>query len=699
MKKILLGFLVIGCSIFGSEGTITVVGEEIVVTASRSEEKVKEIPTSVTVITREEIERSGAERVIEALRGMPGLDIVETGVLGGIASCFLRGAKSEHTLVMIDGVEVNDPISAGRGFNFAHLPLAGVERIEIVRGPQGILYGSDAIGGVINIITKKGEKPSFSSSAKGGQYNTYQERAEIGGRAGLLDYAFSVSRQDSGGISKAAEGTETDGYHATTILGNLGFSPSQQVRAGISAYYNKADFDIDDGASDDDPNYTSKSESLAIKGGLEATPTLWLKEKVDLSLHKVRREYEDGTDTIEPLNSSSSWCEGKNTKVTWQQNLSREIEPLDIGLVSGIEYEKEEGKSYYHSESEWGPWTDEFKKKKETNTGYYLQGELKGENLAFWAGLRLDDHSRFGQKTTYKVSSLWVTEKTKIRANYATGFKAPSLYQLHSSYGDPNLKPDESIGYEIGIEQEIGERMLLGLTCFQNEFKNMIDFDHSSWKYKNIGQAETGGVEILFHIRPTSDLKVKVNYTYTQTEDKDTGKELLRRPKQKAAFTLGYSLKNTHINLDCIYVGERKDIGYTILSPYTLVNLNTSYNLTDWLSLFLGVENIFGTEYEEVKGYSTFGRFFYAGTKIDFPKSKKAKVKLERPKQTESEKPKQTVVVKEERAGIWKEPGTYQLITTVNKGRELEVLERSEEYYKVRLSDGRVGWIYSFFVQ
>ncbi len=602
--------------------TVTVYGEEIVVTTSRFEEKVKESPTSVTVITREEIEASGARTVIEVLRSVPGLDIVQTGAFGGIASCFLRGAKSEYTLVMIDGVEVNDPISAGRGFNFAHLQTAGIEQIEIVRGSQGILYGSDAIGGVINIITKKGcKEPTLSAVIQGGQYNTWQERAEISGVLDSIDYAFSIDDQSSDGISKASGGEEKDGYIGITFLGNLGFSPYKQIRAGISGYINRADFDIDDGASDDDPNYTSKSKTSFIKGGLEMAPISKLKEKVDVSILKIRRENEDGTDTVEPLDSVTDWYEGKNLKVAWQQDLFLEKEPITLGIVSGIEHEREEGESYYHSEGMWGPWIEEFKNKRESNTGYYVQGQMKAANVVFTGGARLDNHSKFGQKTTYKLSSLCGDKKTRIRASYATGFKAPSLYQLYSSYGTLSLKPDESTSYELGVEQEIGKRALVSLTCFQNEFKNMIDFDGG--EYNNIGRAETGGVETFVQIRLTDNLTNKINYTYTQTEDKNTGLPFLRRPEHKASFNLNYSPQRLNINLSCIYIGEREDavwIDWTktriTLPSYTLVNLNTSYNLANWISLFWQVENLFGKKYEEVKGYSTPGRSFYGGFKI-----------------------------------------------------------------------------------
>ncbi len=618
----LLVSLILGLAVspvLGEENVTIFELDEVVVTASRIAEKVKDTPVSVTVITREEIEASGAASVIEVLRGVPGLDIAQTGAFGGGASCFLRGAKSEHTLVMIDGVEMNDPISAGRGFDFGHLSTAGIERIEIVRGSQGILYGSDAIGGVINIITRKGEKSAFSMSATEGKHKTKQKMIEMSRAEGPFNYNFSAATQDSDGISKAAGGTEEDDYRSTTVLGNFGFTPSENVNINLLAHYNEADFDIDDGASDDDPNFTSNSESLALKGEVDMASTSWRKDKIILSLFKIKRGNDDGTDITEPLDWSTDWYKGSNMKIAWQENISLSTNPVDFGFIYGVEYEEEEGESYYHSDGAWGPYTSEFKKEKEDNTGYYFQGELKRKNIDLSAGARLDDHSRFGEKMTYRVSCLSKVEKTQIRASWATGFKAPSLFQLYSSYGDINLKPDESTGYELSIEQEIGKRALIGCTYFQNKFKNMVDYDFVTWKYKNIGRAETDGVETLLHVRPTDNLTFEANYTYTHTEDKATGLPLLRRPEYKSGFNLCYSPKKANINLSWIHIGTRKDIGQITLPSYELVNLNTSYNLTDRFSIFGRVENLFDEEYEEVKGYNTNRRSFYIGAKIGFP--------------------------------------------------------------------------------
>jgi vitamin B12 transporter len=469
---------------------------------------------------------------------------------------------------------------------------------------------------VVNIITRKGEKSAFSMSAEKGKYNTRQKMVEMSITEGPFNYNFSAAMQDSDGISKAAGGTETDGYRGTTVLSNFGFTPSENVKINLSAYHNQADFDIDDGASDDDPNFTSNSESLALKGEVDMSSTSWLKEKIILSLFKIKRENDDGTDTTEPFDWSTDWYEGSNMKVAWQQNLS--LNPIGLGFIYGIEYEEEEGESYYHSDGVWGPYTSEFKRKKEDNTGCYFQGELKTKNIGLSAGVRLDDHSRFGEKKTYRVSCLRKVEKTRLKASYATGFKTPSLYQLYSAYGDSNLKPDESISYEFGIEQEIGKRTLVGFTYFQNKFKNMVSWDFATWKYKNIGEAETDGIETLIHVRPTDNLTFEANYTYTHTEDKATGLPLLRRPEYKSGFNLLFSPEKANINLSWVHVGKREDVGQVTLPLYELVNLNTSYDLTDWLSVFGRAENLFDEEYEEAKGYSTSRRSFYTGVKIDF---------------------------------------------------------------------------------
>jgi len=253
-------------------------------------------------------------------------------------------------------------------------------------------------------------------------------------------------------------------------------------------------------------------------------------------------------------------------------------------------------------------------------------------------GLRIDDHDRFGSDTNYKVSSAWLIEKTrtKFKGSWGTGFKAPSLYQLYAPAnpawwflgGNSDLSPEKSESYDIGLEQKIwGDRVSFEITYFHNEFDDMIDYyvDPITWQgtYKNIAKAETQGMEVAISVEPIEGLKIGANYTYTDTEDKTTGLELLRRPEDKFRFNINYSfIGKGNVNLGLIYVGRRQDYDANlnrITQPsYTKVDLATTYDLTEYLQIFGRIENLFDKDYQEVHGYVTPGISFYGGVKATF---------------------------------------------------------------------------------
>lgn len=609
--------------------------EKIVITATRTAEPIEQIGSSVSIITEENIKKRGKKTVLEVLRDVPGLDVVQVGKFGGETSIFLRGAKSEHTLVMIDGIEMNDPMSPGRSFDFAHLTIDNVERIEIIRGPQSTLYGSDAIGGVINIITKKGVgKPKFYISSEGGSHETFHELAEISGGTEKVNYSLSASRIDSGGISQAADGSEKDGYQNTTFSTRLGFNIFDESELSFVLRYIDTKTDLDDWAygvgPKDDPNYVIKTRTLAFKTEFEQLLTDWWEHKLNFSLLDFERTYKDEPDDVDPT-SFHSWYDGDTKKVSWQHNFF--IAEVDT-VTASFEYEEEKGKS-----ERTGLWPSKFEKRTADNKGYYLQNQLRlWEKLFITVGIRLDDHEKFGSDTNYRVSSAWLIEKTrtKFKGNWGTGFKAPSLYQLYApaipAYlflgGNPDLNPEESESYDFGVEQKIWEdRISFEITYFHNDFDDMIDYytdpSTSQSTYRNIAKAETEGIEVGISVEPIENLRIGVNYTYIDTEDKSTGLELLRRPEDKCKFNINYSfLKRANVNLDVIYVGRREDIDSSynrITQPsYTKVDLATTYDLTEHFQIFGRIENLFDKDYQEVYEYVTPGISFYGGVKATF---------------------------------------------------------------------------------
>jgi len=624
-------------SLFAQEKEVTL--GKVVVTATRVETPMEEIASSVTVISSKEIERKQKTTVLEVLKGLPGLDVVQNGGVGGATSIFLRGANSEHTLVMIDGVEVNDPISPGRSYDFAHLTVDNIERIEVIRGPQSTLYGSDAIGGVVNIITKKGEgKPKFFLSTEGGSFTTFRESTGVSGGNRWINYSLGFSRLDTDGISAASKkdgNYERDGYKNTSLSARLGFIPKENLDVDFIFHYIKAKTELDNfgGVGGDDPNYVQESEQFLFKTqlGLSLFEKVWT-QKLGFAMNDYDRDVKNKKDPQHPFDSERGQYDGQLMKLDWQHHLQLH---KTNALTFGFEYEREEGKSKYYWESIWGPGQSIFPKKTANIKGYYIQDEIKlWDRLFATLGIRIDDHSRFGSETTYRVAPAYLIKETdtKIKGTFGTGFKAPTLYQLFAPatlwgpIGNKDLKPEKSKGWDFGVEQNFFKnRVTLGATYFRNDFKDLIQFDWGQG-YINIAKAKTEGVELFASAKPIDDLTLRINYTYTDTEDKTTGEALIRRPKNKIGFDINYHfLNNGNVNLGVIYVGKRDDLDFSIspsrrvkLDQYTLVNLAVSYDITKNFQLFGRVENLLDKEYEEVKGFGTPGLSFFGGMKLSF---------------------------------------------------------------------------------
>lgn len=585
--------------------------ERIVVSATRTEEVIEELGTSVSVIGAEDIKRSGKSTVLDILRTVPSLNVVQTGALGGQTSVFLRGAKPEYTLVMIDGIEMNDPMSAGRNFDFAHLTTDNIERIEILRGPQSTLYGSDAIGGVVNIVTKKGTgKTKFEISSEAGSYKTFREYISLDGASAKLNHSLSISRIDSSGFSKAKDGQEEDSYENSTFLSRIGFNISEEKKLDFILRYTYYDTDIDDAAYDDDPNYTANSNSLAFKTQFTDRIKDFWEQSLGLSWLDVKRRYRDDPDSKDLTDAYDDWFYGNNKKIDWQHNLF--ISEIDT-LTAGFEYEEERGA---HRDVD---------RRHINNKAFYLQNQLKlWEKLFITPGIRVDEHSSFGSDTNYKLSSSYYIQKTdtRFKANLGTGFKAPSLFQLYDpTYGNANLSPDESTNYDIAIEQGLIKGIIFGVGYFNNRFKNMVDFDFDTNRYKNLGKAKTAGVELNTSIRPFEKFSLDCSYTRMNTRDNSTGKELARRPKDKLGLNINLDfIKNLKSTLLVNYFGHRWDNTANTfkMKPYTRVDLSATYNLSEDLDIFCTIENLLNRKYEEVRGYATAAFSLYSGIKKRF---------------------------------------------------------------------------------
>ncbi|MDD2735455.1 MAG: TonB-dependent receptor [Desulfuromonadaceae bacterium] len=624
------------CTTAGAEEKSTRM-EEVVVTANRLETATAEVGSSITVITAREIEQRQQTFLLDVLRSVPSLDVVQNGGPGSTTALFMRGANSEHTLVLLDGIELNDPSSPSGGFDFANLPTDNIERIEILRGPQSTLYGSRAMGGVINIITKRGTgDPTGFFSAQGGSFHTTTEKAGISGGTDRYNYSLGLSRFDSEGFSAAGKkygNTENDGNQNSSVKSRLGITPTNNLAIDFILNYlkNRTDLDNNGGIGGDDPNYVQKSEQLSFRSqaDLALFDNRW-EQRLGVSLNDLNRDFTNGIDAAHPSDLSRGSFNGRSVTVDWQHTLHlHETNSLTLG----IERKEETAKSDYYSESSWGPYSSPWEEHTARTTGYYLQDQLRLWDAWFTTlGVRLDDHSSFGSKATYRFTSAYNFKQTDttVKGSYGTAFKAPSLYQLYApDYGDKNLNPEKSTGWDLGVEQSLpGEKITMGATYFHNDFDDLINFDSTLYKYDNIARAATQGVELTASVRPSDELMLRAGYTYTKTENKETGLELLLRPKNKISFDGNYRfLKNATLNLGIIYVGTRFNTVYdpttyaaarVKMSEYLLANLAASCDISKNLQIFGRVDNLFDKNYEEITGYGTAGISAFGGVKVSF---------------------------------------------------------------------------------
>lgn len=611
---------------------------DIVVTATKTETPLLEIANSVSIIDSNEIAQKGKFNVFDLLKSQPGVSVAQQGAPGGLSYVSIRGGNSEHTLVLIDGVEVNMPNDPGNTYDFANLSVDNIKKIEILRGPQSTLYGSDALAGVINILTKKGTgKPELFLSSEGGSYNTYKILAGLNARLGIFTYSLTGSKFKTDGFSSVSEeygNTEKDGTTNYNFSGNLGLDITKDLNLSFLYRYTKANTDYDQsiGKLGDDPTYIYKLEESVFRteANFSFFKGMW-QQKLGVSYFRNVRKYSYDSILINP-SASRSFYDGRKIKFDWQNNF---ILSKNINFILGLETEEEKASSEYYIYSSTFPFTSILPSNNSRTSGIYLENQFKFANSFFGSiGIRYDNHDRFGSQFTYRIAPAYIfwKTKTKIKATVGTGFKAPSLFYLYDpAFGNINLKPVKSLGWDFGIEQFfINNNLTFGLTYFNNSFEDLFGYDQN-FRTININKAETNGFEFFLTIKPVKNLNVKLNYTFTNSKDKsenseDKGLPLLRRPKNKFAVNINYNFsEDLNSGLEIIYTGKRDDKDFSVfpskrieLDEYTLVNFSASYNLSEIFKLFGRVENLFDKKYQEVLFYGTPGLSAYAGIKLSF---------------------------------------------------------------------------------
>lgn len=595
-----------------------------------------QVASSITVITAADLERDQRRTVVDALQAVPGLNIVQSGGPGNQASVFMRGTNSNHTKVLIDGIDVSDPSSPSGAYDFGNLLTGDIERIEVLRGPQSGLYGSDAIGGVISITTKKGQGPArFTARVEGGSFGTINSAAGVSGSQGPVSYSANVTQFRSGSVPVTPLSTlppgqarNNDAYDNKTYSTKLGVDVSENLALNFVGRYTEASLNFT-GYAAFDPAFPfgapaaqqSNTKTRQLFTRSEAVTSFfdgrWKNYFGANFTNQTRDNFDpNGFDFVNFVPAPFSFNQGARNKYDW-----RSVAAFVPGqtLVVGADYDIER----FDSTS--------VTKKENRNRGAYVELQSQFAERFFVVGnVRIDDNDAFGQHTTYRIAPAFIVPgiETKLKASYGSGFKAPTLTQLYdSSFGsnNPNLKPEESTGYDVGFEQPIAnDRVRFGTTYFNNEITNLIVGDPTDpfFTNRNIRAAKISGFETFAAITFNDRFKVRFDHTYTDAIDLTRNVELERRPRNKISYsaiwtpTDDLTLTATAISFSRFNDVPRFGFGNVTTPGYTIVNLAANYRIAEGVTAFGRIDNLFDKRYVNPDGYLRPGLGIFGGLRF-----------------------------------------------------------------------------------
>jgi vitamin B12 transporter len=599
--------------------------ETIIVTATRTPQSPAKIGSSVSIITGAAIVQAQSVAVVDLLRDVQGVSVTRNGGLGSQTSVRIRGGETDQTVLLIDGIKLNDPSSPGGGFDFGNLLVGDVERIEVLRGPQSTLYGSQAIGGVINVITKSGDTPFAGSlDIEGGELASQRVRGAVRGRMLGFFYAGALGYVKTDGVSAAASGKEADGFEHSSAHGRIGFVVNSALDLEARAWWSKGVLGIDGfppptysfadtlETSTTDQRIFYAGANLALLDGRSRT-------RFGFSQMTSDRMLSDPTQAI------------RDTFLALGTNDQFEVQSsLDIGsslqLVAGGEIET--SRLTVSAPSSFDPNPVPLKASTRVG-GYYLQGQATPTPwLTATLGARWTTNNRFGDALNVRatLAATFNDGNTIARAALANGFKAPTLYQTFSEYGNLSLVPEEASSSEFGLEHGMFSRKLVAsVTAFSRDTINQIDFascfastnricvNRPFGVYTNIAQASAEGIEAGLEAKPTQRLTLSAGYTLLETRNRSVGnanfgKQLARRPGETGFVSVAYQF-GFGLDVSGTYsmTGDsfNNAANSALLKGYELISLRASQKIGDNWSIYARVENASDEVYQTAGGYGS----------------------------------------------------------------------------------------------
>ena len=594
--------------------------EPVVVTATKTETPAGELGASVSVVTEDELRAYQYATVEEALRRVPGVEVRRSGSLGKTSSITIRGANANQVQVLVDGVRVKSTTTGQAELSDISPDL--IERIEVIRGPQSTLYGADAIGGVINIITKKGRGPFAASvEQQAGSYDTYASRATLGGSWRLLDYSLAGSRLESNGQFRNDDSTQE------ALNGRLGLALPLDSRLDFTLRWNRSETGLPVKFLSTnfgplpivpviDVNNRQSSETSVLGLSGRTRPVPWWESEVRLGRYENLLWFIDLPDPADSCPFGAP-CEFPS-RIRVERREAEWLNHLHVGTWStssvGLEYRHEEGDNRSSTPFAARGWT---------RSAFFQQQFRVLDRLFMSAGVRVEDNSIFGTSTTERGSLAYVVKAwgTRLRGGAGSGFRAPTFNeQFFPGFSDPTLKPEESFSWEAGVDQKLWEnRLRLGLTYFQTSYENLIALVTTATfpfvRGVNAGRSRAAGIEWSVEADLLDTLTASVNYTYTDTETLATDRPFPREPRHRWNVALTWEPVRTLRLFAQVHAVTRqfesRAAGYN--RGHTRVDIGGSWRLLErWrgvqsLDLTARVQNLLDEGYAEVRGFPALG--------------------------------------------------------------------------------------------